>query len=45
MASDRTLTALLVGGPTAVLEYGGLRLLTDPTFDPPGRRSRVPGAR
>lgn len=25
-----------VGGPTAVLEVGGLRLLTDPTFDPPG---------
>ncbi len=23
----------LVGGPTAVLRYGGLRLLTDPTFD------------
>jgi L-ascorbate metabolism protein UlaG (beta-lactamase superfamily) len=26
----------LVGGPTAILEYGGQRLLTDPTFDPPG---------
>jgi L-ascorbate metabolism protein UlaG (beta-lactamase superfamily) len=26
----------LVGGPTAVLEYAGLRLLTDPTFSPPG---------
>jgi len=26
----------LVGGPTALLEVGGLRLLTDPTFDPPG---------
>ncbi|HEX4812533.1 MAG TPA: MBL fold metallo-hydrolase [Nonomuraea sp.] len=25
-----------VGGPTAVLEIGGVRLLTDPTFDPPG---------
>jgi len=25
-----------VGGPTVVLEYAGLRLLTDPTFDPPG---------
>ena len=30
------LTVTLVGGPTALLEYGGLRLLTDPTFDPPG---------
>lgn len=27
---------LAVGGPTALLELGGLRLLTDPTFDVPG---------
>lgn len=26
----------LIGGPTALLEVEGLRLLTDPTFDPPG---------
>jgi L-ascorbate metabolism protein UlaG (beta-lactamase superfamily) len=25
-----------VGGPTALIEVGGLRLLTDPVFDPPG---------
>ncbi len=25
-----------VGGPTALVEIGGLRLLTDPTFDPAG---------
>jgi L-ascorbate metabolism protein UlaG (beta-lactamase superfamily) len=25
-----------IGGPTALLEYAGLRLLTDPTFDPAG---------
>jgi L-ascorbate metabolism protein UlaG (beta-lactamase superfamily) len=25
-----------LGGPTTLLEYGGLRLLVDPTFDPPG---------
>ena len=25
-----------LGGPTALIEIGGLRLLTDPTFDPPG---------
>ena len=31
-----SLTAFLVGGPTAVLEFGGLRMLTDPSFDPPG---------
>jgi L-ascorbate metabolism protein UlaG (beta-lactamase superfamily) len=29
-----------IGGPTALLEVGGWRLLTDPTFDPPGRRYR-----
>jgi len=27
-----------IGGPTALIEVAGLRLLTDPTFDPPGRR-------
>lgn len=27
-----------VGGPTALIEIGGWRLLTDPTFDPPGKR-------
>jgi L-ascorbate metabolism protein UlaG (beta-lactamase superfamily) len=26
----------MFGGPTALLEYGGLRILTDPTFDAPG---------
>jgi len=25
-----------IGGPTVVIDYGGLRLLTDPTFDEPG---------
>jgi L-ascorbate metabolism protein UlaG (beta-lactamase superfamily) len=25
-----------LGGPTAILEIGGVRLLTDPTIDPPG---------
>jgi L-ascorbate metabolism protein UlaG (beta-lactamase superfamily) len=33
-ASQITLT--LIGGPTALIEFDGLRLLTDPTFDPPG---------
>jgi L-ascorbate metabolism protein UlaG (beta-lactamase superfamily) len=27
-----------IGGPTALIEIGGLRLLTDPTFDAPGKR-------
>lgn len=26
----------LIGGPTLLIEVGGVRLLTDPTFDPPG---------
>jgi len=26
----------LIGGPTALIEANGFRLLTDPTFDPPG---------
>jgi L-ascorbate metabolism protein UlaG (beta-lactamase superfamily) len=28
---------MLVGGPTLLIEWHGLRLLTDPTFDPGGR--------
>lgn len=27
-----------IGGPTVLIEFDGWRLLTDPTFDPPGRR-------
>jgi hypothetical protein len=27
-----------IGGPTALIEVGGWRLLTDPTFDPPGQK-------
>ncbi len=30
------ITVRTFGGPTALIEVGGLRLLTDPTFDPPG---------
>jgi L-ascorbate metabolism protein UlaG (beta-lactamase superfamily) len=26
-----------IGGPTTLIEMGGWRILTDPTFDPPGR--------
>lgn len=36
MADDQRLTVQLIGGPTVLIEYAGLRLLTDPTFDPPG---------
>ena len=31
-----TATITLIGGPTALIEFGGFRLLTDPTFDAPG---------
>ena len=31
-----------VGGPTALLEWRGLRLLTDPTFDPSGTSYETP---
>ena len=34
--SKSQLAIQLVGGPTAVLEYAGLRWLTDPTLSPPG---------
>jgi len=27
-----------IGGPTVLIEVDGWRLLTDPTFDPPGMR-------
>ncbi|BCJ39869.1 MBL fold metallo-hydrolase [Actinoplanes ianthinogenes] len=30
------ITVQTFGGPTALFEYGGLRFLTDPTFDEPG---------
>ena len=31
-----------IGGPTALLELDGLRLLTDPTFDPADTEYRTP---
>ncbi|WP_163510723.1 MBL fold metallo-hydrolase [Fodinicola acaciae] len=31
-----TFPVRVIGGPTAFFEYGGLRFLTDPTFDGPG---------
>src|SRR5581483_2123667 len=32
----------LIGGPTALIEIAGFRLLTDPTFDEPGRYQSGP---
>lgn len=39
-SSDLSLT--LIGGPTVLIEYRGFRLLTDPTFDPPGLYREAP---
>lgn len=38
MNSGETVRITHVGGPTALIEVGGWRLLTDPTFDAAGRR-------
>ncbi len=34
--SETTITH--IGGPSTLIEFGGWRILTDPTFDPPGQR-------
>jgi L-ascorbate metabolism protein UlaG (beta-lactamase superfamily) len=36
-------TIRVFGGPTALIEFGGVRFLTDPTFDPPGDYPRGGG--
>lgn len=36
------ITLTLIGGPTALIEFDGIRLLTDPTFDPPGLYQETP---
>jgi L-ascorbate metabolism protein UlaG (beta-lactamase superfamily) len=41
--ADSDLRLTYVGGPTALLEWRGLRLLTDPTFDPAGTSYDLPG--
>jgi L-ascorbate metabolism protein UlaG (beta-lactamase superfamily) len=41
--SSSTASLTYVGGPTAVIEWRGLRLLTDPTFDPGGTTYELPG--
>jgi L-ascorbate metabolism protein UlaG (beta-lactamase superfamily) len=43
MAGSVTIT--LVGGPTVIVELDGVRLMTDPTFDPPGELESRPGVR
>jgi L-ascorbate metabolism protein UlaG (beta-lactamase superfamily) len=38
-----TTRVIYVGGPTVILEIAGLRLITDPTLDPPGIFPAGPG--
>lgn len=40
--SPAAVTLTLIGGPTVLIEVAGLRLLTDPTFDPPGLYQETP---
>jgi L-ascorbate metabolism protein UlaG (beta-lactamase superfamily) len=40
--SATPLLVTYIGGPTALLELGGLRMLTDPTFDPAGSEYPTP---
>ncbi|WP_371573530.1 MBL fold metallo-hydrolase [Streptomyces sp. NBC_01314] len=35
-ATSEKVDVRVYGGPTTLIEYGGLRFVTDPTFDPPG---------
>jgi L-ascorbate metabolism protein UlaG (beta-lactamase superfamily) len=35
-SADEQVPVRVFGGPTALVDYGGLRFLTDPTFDAPG---------
>jgi L-ascorbate metabolism protein UlaG (beta-lactamase superfamily) len=44
LPDDRTVGVRLVGGPTAIVEIGGLRLITDPTFSGPGRQGSAHAA-
>ncbi|GAA2411287.1 MBL fold metallo-hydrolase [Mycolicibacterium llatzerense] len=40
--SNKKVSVRVLSGPTTLIEYGGLRLLADPTFDPPSEYP-VPG--
>ena len=37
------LNALYLGGPTVIIETGGLRFMTDPTLDPAGSHYSLSG--
>ena len=40
--SATPLRVTYIGGPTAIIEIGGLRVLTDPAFDPAGSEYPTP---
>jgi L-ascorbate metabolism protein UlaG (beta-lactamase superfamily) len=42
MTNPASITMTLVGGPTMLIDFAGVRLLTDPTFDPPGTYAAGP---
>ena len=39
----KVVNIIYIGGPTIILEIGGLRLMTDPTLDPPGEEFMING--
>ena len=41
MGTTPPLKITYIGGPTALFDWGGIRLLTDPAFDPPGGEYRT----
>ncbi|WP_051966878.1 MBL fold metallo-hydrolase [Kitasatospora mediocidica] len=43
-ATNEQITVRVFGGPTTLIEVGGLRLLTDPAFDAPGEYRRAGGS-
>lgn len=42
-AHEHDVPVRVLSGPTVLIEYSGLRFLTDPTFDAPGEYPVVPG--
>lgn len=42
LGQSNLFTATYIGGPTAILEIGGLRLMIDPTLDPAGTVYHIP---
>ncbi|ABE62083.1 conserved hypothetical protein [Nitrobacter hamburgensis X14] len=40
--TNTSIALTLIGGPTILIEVNGFRLLTDPTFDPPGLYQTAP---